>query len=1040
MERDVLRQNAQNIFQYNQEAAMLKRIKYWQDPSVLHVNCEKPRAYFIPYDTAEKADKGIRGASEFFRNLSGSWKFKYCASVNDIAEEFYSADFDPSGWEELVVPSNWQMHGYDKPNYTNTRYPFPFDPPYVPEENPAGLYIRDFFLGDKPEKAVKLVFEGVDSCFYVWINGKLVGYSQVSHMTSEFDITDFVECGSNRIAVMVLKWCDGSYLEDQDKWRLSGIFREVYLLTRDREHIVDLQLETALDKNFEEGVLVCKVEASSGTELPVRAELKDDRGTVIATAESVVAGTGTLRFPVRQPALWSAESPVLYRLFLYSGEEVILLRTGFRRIEIKDSVLLFNGRAVKFKGVNRHDSHPELGQAIPVEHMKMDLFQMKRHNINAIRTSHYPNDPRFLELCDELGFYVIDEADLETHGCGAVGNIHCIAQDPRFEQAFVDRMQRMVERDKNFTCVFMWSLGNESGHGVNHVKMAEWARSRDGGRLLHYEGATGWGKNELDSSYLDVYSRMYPALAEMEELVLHDETEKRPYILCEYCHAMGNGPGDLKDYWDLMYRYPRFAGGFVWEWTDHGIRTKTPDGIEYYAYGGDFDDHPNDGNFCIDGLVNPDRTPHTGLLELKNVIKPVKTEAVDLKKGWIRVTNLYDFTDLSGLTLNWKLEKDGELVASGSVAALQAKPQESEIVTLPYEYPGQADGRYFITVSYVQNRATPWSDICAEVGFDQFELPVGEIKGAAIDPAELPDLRIYKDEREVRMEGVDFEYVFDMVCGSFVRIGYRGMDLIAESPQFNLWRAPTDNDRFIRKAWEEQGLDRLSPHVYSSEVVHESKKEISIRTVLSLGGYAKAPVMHIECTWTVYGSGEIVMESMGKVREGLAYLPRFGMRFVLPEGNEAVEYFGYGPHESYIDKHHSTRMGRYAATVDDMHVDYLKPQENGSHYKTEWAAVTGNTGMGLLFAGAEDFSLNVSHHTPQDLAKAMHPHERIKRKETIVHIDGGMSGIGSHSCGPELLPQYRLSDRELSFKLRIKPVYKGEVCLPEAARARVISR
>ena len=1016
---------------------MLKIEKYWEDPSCLHVQCEKPHAYFIPFESEEKAGKAIRGTSGFLKNLTGVWKFCYTSSFNDIEAPFYEADYNADSWDDLPVPSNWQLHGYDKPNYTNVNYPFPFDPPYVPDNNPAGLYIRDFTFKKRDGKAIRLVFEGVDSCFYVWINGKQVGYSQVSHMTSEFDITPYVETGLNRIAVIVLKWCDGSYLEDQDKWRLSGIFRDVYILERDQNHISDIFAKTELNADLDQGILCCEIETSGSMDLPIRAVLKDTAGKLLGEQEAVVKGHGTMQFEVSAPQLWSAETPALYRLYLYSGEEIILIKTGFRKIEVKNSTILVNGKAVKFKGVNRHDSHPELGQAIPVEHMKQDLLLMKRHNINAIRTSHYPNDPRFLELCDELGFYVIDEADLETHGCAPAGDIHSIAADPVFEKAFVDRMQLMVERDKNFPCIFMWSLGNESGHGINHVKMAEWARKRDGSRLLHYEGATGWGKNELDSSYVDVYSRMYPSISEMEELVLHDEKEKRPYILCEYCHAMGNGPGDLKDYWDLMYRYPRFSGGFVWEWTDHAMKTKTSESIEYYAYGGDFGDEPNDGNFCVDGLLYPDRTPHTGLLELKNIIKPVRTEAIDLKEGVIRVTNLYDFRDLSSVTLNWVLERDGEAVVSGEIASLDIKPQQAEQITLPYLYPIKADGKYFLTISYSQNAYTPWADKGYEIGFDQFELPMGVIEKLFIEKEQLPEIQVAETERSIHISGTDYEYIFDKAAGAFVQLEYRGLNLLSSSPQFNVWRAPTDNDRGIRHKWEEEGYHRLSSRVYSVDVTCITPKEVVIRAVLSLGGYIRKPVMKLACTWTVYGNGEIVFDSKAEIREGIPFLPRFGLQFTMPEGNERVEYFGYGPHESYIDKHHSTRKGRFVSTVDGMHENYLFPQENGSHYKTDWAVVSNIRGIGLLFIGMEDFSLNVSHYTPQDLTDANHPHELKKRKETVVHIDYGMSGLGSNSCGPELLPQYCMSDTGLNFRFRFMPICKEDISVPDTVRTEI---
>ena len=1003
--------------------------KYWEDPHILHLNCEKPHAYFIPHDNEHKAINGFREASAFFKSLNGSWKFKYHETVHDVEDGFYAADFDASRWDSLTVPSNWQMHGYDKPQYTNVNYPYPCDPPFVPDDNPAGLYIRDFKLEGNAGGNTYLVFEGVDSCFYLWVNGVFAGYSQVSHMTSEFDVTRYLKPGNNRVAVMVLKWCDGSYLEDQDMWRLSGIFREVYLLSREKVHIADVFVKPALNEDFSSGTLECAVEVKGSADAKVQAVLKDAEGGVISRQSADISGSGSFKFEVATPRLWSAEKPYLYHLFLYSGNEVILFKAGFRRIEIKDSVLRINGTPVKFKGVNRHESHPELGHTVPVDHMKRDLYLMKRHNINAIRTSHYPDDPRFPRLCDELGFYLIDEADLECHGVGAAKDKDMLAKSPLYAEAFLDRMQRMVERDKNHPCIVVWSLGNESGFGENHIRMAEWAKSRDGSRLIHYEGACWVEEAHLvDSSALDMISNMYPSIETITNEILARKDD-RPLVLCEYSHAMGNGPGDLKEYWDLFYKTPRLAGGFVWEWCDHALWAGTPEGTRFLAYGGDFGDKPNDGNFCMDGLVYPDRTPHTGLLELKNVIAPVRVEAEDLGAGSIRITNLYDFSDLSGLELNWKVEKDGGPVAAGVIEDLEVAPHESKTLALPYRMPQRADGRYFLTVSFTQKADTLWAEKGYEVAFAQFELPAGPVKKTAPDRTQMPALATVKTEKEITVGGPDFQYVFSLRYGAFTSIRYNGVELLCAKPKFNVWRAPTDNDRNIRQKWEEEGFDRLDTHVYSVTVADEDDRHISIRTEFSLGGYTRKPAIRATAVWTVYGSGDVVLDTRAKVREGLPFLPRFGLQLHMPAGNGQVEYFGYGPHESYADKHRSTRKGRFEATAASMHENYLMPQENGSHYSTEWAAVTNLLGMGLLFVGMDDFSFNASHYTPEDLTNAMHPHELRRREETVVNIDYKMSGVGSNSCGPELLPQYRLSERDIGFKLRIRPIFKEELSL-----------
>ncbi|ANX00600.1 glycoside hydrolase [Thermoclostridium stercorarium subsp. leptospartum DSM 9219] len=1022
---------------------MLPVKKYWEDPSVLHVNCEKPRAYFIPYESYENALKGVRGTSEYFRSLNGIWHFKYYPSVYDVEDGFYNEDFSCEGYDRIPVPSNWQMHGYDTPNYTNVNYPFPCDPPYVPNENPAGIYIRDFYIDKNPdEKDVYLLFEGVNSCFYLWINGVEVGYSQVSHMTSEFLITPYLKQGTNRIAVMVLKWCDGSYLEDQDMWRHSGIFRDVYLLYRDKAHIRDFFIRTDLDKNYTKASVTCEIEFSAPDALnpgdfTVRAIVKDIHGNDIFDRTMSLSQKDSFEFEIDNAYLWSAETPNLYQLVLCHGNEVILQKFGIIKTEIIDSVIHINGKPVKFKGVNRHDSHPELGHVTPPDHIKRDLILMKRHNINAIRTSHYPNDPRFLEYCNELGFYVIDEADLETHGVRHAGDFCMLSKDPSFAEAFLDRMQRMVERDKNNPCIVMWSLGNESGFGPNHRKMAEWTKSRDKSRLIHYEGAFNEEvlKADSDNSCLDVYSNMYASIDWLENTFLKMENEKRPHILCEYSHAMGNGPGDLKDYWDLIYKYPRLSGGFVWEWTDHGIKTQTPDGITYYAYGGDFNDEPNDGNFCIDGLVYPDRTPHTGLLELKNVIAPVRTEAVNLASGEFRITNLYDFIDLSHLCLNWVIEKNGIRIDSGTIYDLNIAPHQSEIIRIPYELPERSDGRYFIRIFYTLKEDTVWAKKGYEIAFAQFELPTGSVKKITVIAP--PFVNISKNGKSVKITGRNFEYEFSLADGCFTRISSAGMELICGKPSFTVWRAPTDNDRNEKSNWIRNGYDRLKTHIYTVEIIKETENSVSFKTTYSMGAYSMKPVLKGTVIWTVYGSGDIFLDNAVEVREGLPFLPRYGLKLVMPKGSEYVEFFGYGPHESYIDKHRSTYKSRFATTVTEMHENYLYPQENGSHYGTEWALIANALGFGLLFIGMNEFSFNASHYTPENLTEAGHPHELTKLPETIVHIDYKMSGVGSNSCGPRLLPKYQLNEREFEFKLRIKPVFRHDIVIDDIIREQI---
>ncbi len=1016
--------------------------RYWEDTHSLHVGCEKPRAYFIPYESEQKAIQGIRGESAYVTGLDGLWRFRYHDSVEEVEGDFIAEGYDASGWDTLPVPSNWQMHGYDRPQYTNVNYPYPCDPPFVPNENPAGVYIRDFSVEEPGDRDHYLIFEGVDSCFYLWVNGAFTGYSQVSHGTSEFNVTRSLKAGRNRIAVMVLKWCDGSYLEDQDMWRMSGIFREVYLLSRGRVHIADVFARTSLSADLSKGELSCEIEVAGAGRAQVKARFEDPRGKVLYEGSVDTAHSGTIAAKIPNPLLWSAETPELYRLFLHCGGEVILLKLGFRTIEVQESVIRLNGAAIKFKGVNRHDSHPELGHTVPFDHMRRDLLLMKRHNVNAVRTSHYPNDPRFLELCDEMGFYVIDEADLETHGTDPAGDVNLLPKDPEFAEAFLDRMQRLVERDKNHPSIVMWSLGNESGFGENHRKMALWARERDGSRLIHYErvfhpGVYRDAKPLAEAtSFLDLYSRMYPS-TEWIKGFLADPKESRPLLLCEYSHAMGNGPGDLKDYWDLFYAEPRLAGGFVWEWTDHAVKTKTPDGIEYYAYGGDFGEQPNDGNFCMDGLVYPDRRPHTGLLELANVIAPVSVRPVDLGAGTIEVTNLYDFVDLSHLAVSWRVERDGETLETGELAPMAILPHQSRTVQLPHAPTSSIEGRLFLNLHFRLAADRPWAAKGHPVAIAQLELPGAGVPGKAVPKGSLPPMRSTQSEREIAIEGRDFRYLFDKRRGTFTALEYRGVPLIGEPPAASVWRAPTDNDRYVKAEWQAEGYDRARTHTYGVELLREDDRRMEIGWRFSLGGYSRRPILHADAAWTVYGSGDILFRARARVREGIPFLPRFGLRLVMPGGNEAVEYFGYGPHESYIDKRRSTWKSRFMTTVDELHEDYLRPQENGSHFATEWAAVTDARGIGLLFVGMNDFSFNASHYTPEELTQAAHPFQLAKHSETIVHLDAMMSGLGSNSCGPELLPQYRLSQRDIDFSVRIRPVAKQEAAILDLVRMRI---
>ncbi|MEF2967335.1 glycoside hydrolase family 2 TIM barrel-domain containing protein [Paenibacillus sp. M1] len=1004
---------------------MIQIPKYWEDLSVLQKNREAPRAYYIPYRDAETARTAKRGGSPYYRTLNGNWKFKYLESVRQVDDEFYRTDTDVSTWDDLLVPSCWQVNGYDQLHYTNVNYPFPCDPPYVPNDNPAGLYVREFNISGAWEaKSKYIVFEGVNSCFYLWINGVWVGYSQGSRMPAEFDISPYVHTGANKIAVMVLKWCDGSYIEDQDLWRFSGIFRDVYLLARSPEHVVDVFNRVDLEPDYKTGIVACELSTLGGVEAKV--ELKDGDGRLVQAETVAVAGQAEVTFKVDHPQLWSAETPYLYHLYITAADEVLHFALGFRKVEIINGVFRINGTAVKLKGVNRHDSHPELGQTVPVNHMIRDLKLMKLHNINTIRTSHYPNDPRFLELCNEFGFYVIDEADLECHGVfHAIGNFNMLTRLPEWEHVFVERVVRMVERDKNHPSVIIWSMGNESGYDVNHMAMARWTKSRDASRPVHYEGSDPRHLGSPDTSVLDMESRMYSSPAYIEAYA-KDENSSKPMFMCEYSHAMGNGPGDLKDYWDVIYKYPKLMGGCVWEWSDHGILTRNAEGTPYYAYGGDFGDQPNDGNFCIDGLVSPDRVPHPGLLELKKVIAPIRAEAENLAAGSIKITNLYDFIDLSHLALNWRIEKEGVLFRQGQLLPGGIAPHTSQVVKLEYTLPEFSEDAFYLTVSFRLREDTHWAKSGHEVYAEQFRLPVEIRKRAeSVKPA-LPSLLLKEQGDRLMIEGFDFSHVFDLHKGTFTSITKHGVEMLEQPLGFNIWRAPTDNDRKVKRQWMEEGYDRALMHVYEAAVTERKEDAVQISVKYSLGGYIKPPLLHGVAEWLVTGSGEIRLRTEVTVREDLPFLPRFGLRITMPAGTEEVEYFGNGPHESYIDKSQSTIKSKYLTTVDELFTPYIMPQENGSHNNTDWVIVTNEQGMGLKFTGSGAFSFNAAHYTPEDLTLAQHTYELSRRNETIVHLDYKMSGVGSNSCGPELLEIYRLDEKRFTFEINVMPVFKED--------------
>lgn len=989
---------------------------YHQSTETLHVGCEKPRAYFVPFPCGCASKNAERGESTFFKSLCGEWSFKFFKSVNDVC------DLSTEGSDKLTVPMSWQMalgRGYDVPNYTNVNYPIPYDPPFVPDENPCGLYSRKFTVpAAMAGKKIYLNFEGVDSAFYVWVNDEFAAYSQVSHMTSEIDVTSLVHAGENEIKVLVLKWSDGTYLEDQDMWRMSGIFREVYLLFRDETHIRDIFVHCDLDDSFTDADFTADVDVTG--KATVEWTLDCPCGETISSGKCEVDESGKIVVPtVKNAKLWSDEEPNLYTLTLHCGNEYITLPIGARRVEIKDGCVVINGKKVKAKGVNRHDSHHLLGHATPVEHMVRDIMIMKAHNVNMVRTSHYPNDPRFTALCDKYGIYVCDETDLETHGARPW---YALSRSPEWEGEYVDRVQRMVERDKNHPCVIFWSLGNESGWGQNHVAMHTWIKSRDTSRIVHYEGAN---YDYNDGKYLrdvtDIESRMYPNPTWCDNYCKAPERDE-PLFLCEYSHAMGNGPGDLRDYWEVIEANDNFFGGCVWEFIDHSVAIGDKYGSPSFTYGGDFGDHPNDGNFCVDGLVYPDRRVHTGLEELKQAIMPVAVREV--KPGTVAIKSRRYFKSLSDISMAWTVKVDGKAVKSGVHPNLDIAPEAEEVFEIVPENELPAHGTVTLDLSFRQNKPTEWADVGYEVGFAQFIYERAEkIKAApALYPVELCENR-----EEYTVTVGETVYKISKISGMITDICDNGEHLITKPVVPQIWRAPTDNDRNVQWDWRNSSIHNAKVKCYSTEVVKADENEAVILSKISLAAAPNEVVLRADVTYTVkYGMGiKIACDVKWNIQK--KHYPRFGMRLTMPEGAEQMRYFGYGPNESYVDKRLASKLGEYKSTVTENYEPYVFPQENSSHWGCRWADVHTVAGHGFLFTSCEPFSFNASHFSPEQLTETRHHYELKREPETTVMLDMRMDGIGSNSCGPELAEKYRFNETEFSSSVTIKPVFAAEV-------------
>ena len=1008
--------------------------RFYEDLNVMHDKTMSARAYYIPASVRMNDLVEYRERSDRFQLLNGEWKFRYYSSIYDVTESFYEKGYDVSGFDQVTVPGVWQMDGYDTHQYTNIRYPFPFDPPYVPQDIPCGAYVHNFeYHREKKAPKAFLNFEGVDSCFYVWVNGAYAGYSQVPHATSEFDVTDLLNEGENTLAVLVLKWCDGSYLEDQDKFRMSGIFRDVYLLKRPEKTIRDYYITTDVEKDS----VVVKLDMHFAEPVETKVTIEDKYGAVVARGEA--AENGVLELTVLNPVLWNAENPYLYQVILTMPDEVIVDRIGFRTIEIKDKVVYFNGEKIKFRGVNRHDSDPETGFVINARQIKKDLMLMKQHNFNAIRSSHYPNAPYFYQMCDEYGFMVIDEADIEAHGPFMLYRKEDtdqnrfqhwnekIADDPAWEKAIVDRVRLMVQRDKNRPSIIMWSMGNESAYGCNFEKALAWTKKYDPSRITQYESARYRNYDvTYDYSNLDLYSRMYPALSEIEEYLEKDGS--KPFLLVEYCHSMGNGPGDLEDYFQIIQKDARMCGGFVWEWCDHAIaHGQAENGKTKYYYGGDHGETIHDGNFCMDGLVYPDRTPHTGLLEYKNVYRPVRVVSYDEKTGRLVLHNYMDFDDISDYAdILYEITVDGLCVQKGVLDEVSIAPHSDGVMTLKLDIP--QSGKVYLKLRYQLKKELPLLPAKHELGFD--EVLLANVDGRnqtavkwLAEAEEKNEISVSETDTEITLKASDFTYAISKRTGLFTKLQYAGRDYLNHPMELNIWRAPTDNDMYIRAKWENAHFHEAYTRAYKVETI-QNQYGVIVMSHVGVVAPTVQKILDVELVWKVESSGRITASMEVSKDAEFPELPRFGVRVFFNKNLSEASYYGMGPQESYRDKHRAASHGLYRSAVKDLHEDYIMPQENGSHFDCDYVELY-NGRYGIAAVSETPFSFQASNYTQEMLAQAKHNYELEESDSTVLCIDYALNGIGSNSCGPEVLAAYRFDEKEFQFGFTLVPYVKG---------------
>lgn len=1002
---------------------MLLLNEYHENLSIHHVNMMQRRSYYIPFIDATEAINIKDRTNQFnFFSLNGKWDFNYFPSLQLIKDFNHINEINLS--DSIDVPSVWQMKGYDYNQYTNVKYPIPYNPPFVPTDNPCAIYKKEFdFNIDSEKQDYHINFEGVDSCFYFWINDKFVGYSQISHSISEFDISNYLVNGKNTITVLVLKWCDGTYFEDQDKFRMSGIFRDVYILTRSKSRINDFKLTTSVNVLSNEGVINIEILATVGNP-NISYTLLEPNNTVISSGNII---ENNLQINISNAQLWDAENPNLYTLLLQTETEVIKEKVGLREIKIENSILKINDVPIKIKGVNHHDSDPFKGYAITYDDLIVDLKLMKENNINSIRTSHYPKAPIFYELCDEYGFYVMSEADIETHGVvelyglGYLDNYNMIADDVIYKESIIDRIDSSIVPFKNKSCIFMWSLGNESGYGINFETGAKYAKDLDSSRPIHYEAAHYANKQRTnDFSNLDVISRMYPSVEEIK--AYFEKGIDKPFVLCEYAHAMGNSPGDLTKYDELIQKHDEFIGGYVWEWCDHALFMKNcKNGKKAYGYGGDFGERNHDGNFCMDGLVYPDRTPHTGLLEYKNINRPIRALSFDEANNKVKFKNMLDFKNINEfLNVTYKIHANGELISSQHLVIDSLKPKEEKWFDL--NVPNIPNGICTILFEYNVKQDESLYKKDMNLGHDQFIINEGNnlsyINDLLNTKTNKEKFNIKECANKIDISNSKFNLTYNKNTATFEYIKLYEKVFLNAPMDFLIWRAPTDNDRNIKDTWIEAGFDQISTRVYINEI-KEYEDKLKIISNLCLIPPYREKVLDLTVTWSIYSSGLINCNIAATKNMVTPFLPRFGVQLKLNKSYENVNYFGFGPYESYLDKNLSCYLGNFNSTVSEMHEDYIKPQENGSHHFCRNISINNEHEKIQVFS-ENDFAFNASHYSVNQLTTVNHNFELNEEDATYLIIDYKQSGIGSNSCGPELDQRYQLNEKEFSYNFYLK--------------------